>query len=323
MTRISGRLVSAGIARETERMTGENAATFWVPKTTFDFNPKTEYAVNASSLGVIDGRSDAKVVELLGEGSFGGIFYMSSGGLLLYSVLGSLSSSVVTDSAYTHTISRLNTNQHPSLTIFEKSTNQDVKYAGAMINQFTLNCALKDYVRYTAGFMSKTEASASSTVAFSADKAFLAQHITVKFATTVAGLGAASAISIRGINLTFNKNVEDLPALGSVDPADIVNKNFLANGDMSMTFDDETYKDYVLDGTKMAMLVTIDNTDDLIGDTATPKLEFTFAPMSFKDWGRGIGNDDIVTQTIGFDGNFGFTDSMTVSATLRNETVSY
>jgi len=323
MTKIIGRLINLGLARQTDRLVTESAATFWVPKTTYDFNPRTDYAVNQSSLGVIDGRTDAKPVEKLGEGSFGGIMYANSGALLWYAALGTLSSGSIIDSAYIHTISRLNSNQHPLLTIFEKSTNQDVKYGSAAINQFTMNCALKDYVRYTAGFLSKTEETASSTATYSADKAFLAQHITVKLATTTGGLAAASAISVRGLNLTVNKNVEDWQELGSLTPADLVNKEFTVSGDMTLSFDSEVYKDYVIDGTKMAALITIENTDDLIGVTSTAKLDITLAPMTFRDWNRGTGQGDVVTQTVGFDGNFGISDSKTISATFRNSTVSY
>ena len=62
-----GRLINIGFALESERGAAENAAAIWQPKVDFDFNPRTEYAINESGLGIIDGRSDAKVVEKLSE----------------------------------------------------------------------------------------------------------------------------------------------------------------------------------------------------------------------------------------------------------------
>jgi chorismate mutase len=323
MTTEIGRLINVGIGRETARGTAQASATFWIPKVDFDFNPRADVVVNESGLGVIDGRSDAKVVEKVGEGSFGGIVYDKNFGLLLAACLGTWSTGVVTDSAYTHTFTRLNTNQHPALTIFHKDQNLDEKFALAMLNQLTINCALKDFVRYTAGFLSKVGSDTSSTPSYTAENEFLASHVTVKFAATTAALATASATAVRAVNLTINKNVEDLMNLGAVEPSDIVNKALTVSGDLELVFDDDTVRDYVTNGTKKAALITINNTDVLIGTASRPKLEITLAPMSFRDWGRGAGQNDVVTQTVAFDGNFGLTDSKTLSIALTNAQTSY
>ena len=320
-----GRLINVGIAKEDSRGTAEASASFWVPKVDFDFNPRADYAIDNSGLGVIDGRSDAEVVEKLGEGSFGGIAYDKSFGLILAVCIGTWSTSADDPEAdvHTHTITRLNSNQHPSLTIFHDDENTDEKFALAMINSLTINCALKDFVKYSAGFMSKVGTSTSSTPSYSAENHFLAQHVEVKFADAIADLSEASAVSVRGLNLTINKNVEDWQNLGSVDPADIVNKAFTLNGDLETIFDDETYRDYVLDGTQKACLITIENTDVTIGTASHPKLTITLAPMNFRDWGKATDQDGITSQTVAFDGNFNLSDAKTVSMELINEQASY
>jgi hypothetical protein len=323
MTAQIGRLINVGLAKETVRGTGNAAATYWIPKVDFDFNPRADYVINESGLGVIDGRSDAKVVETVGEGSFGGIVYDKDFGLLLAACLGTWSTGVVSDSAYTHSFTRLNTNQHPCLTIFHKDSNVDEKFALGMLNQLTLNCVLKDYVKYTAGFLSKIGSTTSSTVTYVAESPFLATHVTVKFAATTAALGTAVATPVRAFNLTINKNVEDWQNLGSAEPTDIVNKAFTVTGDMELLYDDTTTRGYVTGGTQKACLLTINNTDVLIGTASRPKLEITLAPMTFRDWGRGTGQNDVVTQTVAFDGNFGLSDSKTISIQLVNAVASY
>ena len=235
-----GRLIQVGIAKEASRGTAEASATFWYPKIDFDFNPRADYAVNESGLGVIDGRSDAKVVEKLGEGSFGGLIFDKSIGLILAACLGTWATTGPTDSAYTHAFTRLNSNQHPSLTVFHKDQNVDERYALGMLNNLTINAVLKDFVKFSAGFMSKVGASTSQSPSYSAENIFLATHVTVKFANTIALLGAASASAVRAINLTINKNVEDWQNLGSVEPTDIVNKAFTVSGDLEALLDDET-----------------------------------------------------------------------------------
>ena len=323
MTTKIGRLINVGLAMESSRGDAEDAATFWLPKVDFDFNPRADYAVEESGLGVIDARSDAKVVEKLGEGSFGGIIYDKCFGLILAACLGTWSTGEVVDSSYTHSFSRLNSNQHPALTIFHDDGNVDEKFALGMINSLTINAVVKDFVKYSVGFMSKIGASTASTPSYTAENIFLATHVAVKFADTIAALGTASATAVRAFNLTINKNVEDWMDLGSLDPADIVNKAFAVSGDLEAIYDDATIRDFALDGDKKACLITITNTDVTIGTETNPKLEITLAPMSFRDWGKASGQDDIIAQTIAFDGNFNLSDAKTLSIDLVNTQSSY
>jgi hypothetical protein len=319
-----GRLVQVGLGRESVARGTPAAAGFWMAKVDFDFNPRADLVVNDSGLGVIDARNDAKVVEKVGEGSFGGIVNDKSFGILLAACLGTWSTGTITDTTYTHTFTRLNNNQHPSFTLYHKDLNVEERYPMAMLNQLTINAVLKDYVRFSAGFMSKIGAATTgNTPAYTAENIFLATHATVKFADTVAALGTASATAVRAINLTFNKNVEDLQSLGSVDPTDIVNKAFSVSGDIEMLYGDTVFRDYALAGTKKACLITISNTDALLGTASYPTLTITLSPMSLRDWGRSTGQDDVVLQTLAFDGNFSITDSATVSATLKNTQASY
>ena len=319
-----GRLVNVGLGRESVGRGTPAAAAFWLPKVEFDFDPKAELAVDNSGLGVIDGRSDAKVVEQLGEGSFGGVVYDKTFGILLAACLGTWSSVGPSDSGYTHSFTRLNSNQHPSLTIYHKDQNVEERFPLGMLSQLSIKMALKDYVRYTAGFMSKIGVTTTgNTPSYISENAFLATHATIKFADTVAALGTASDVGVRAVNLTINKNVEDWQNLGSTDPADIVNKALFCSGDFELLFDDVTYRDYVLAGTKKAARLTLENTDVAIGTATHPKMQITFAPLTLKDWGRGVGQDDIASQTIAFDGNFGFTSSKTLDIVLVNTQTSY
>jgi len=319
------RLVDFGLARETVRGTADTAAEFWLPKIDFDFVPKVQTAVDNSGLGVIDARSGHAVTQKYGEGSIGGIVYSESIGALLAMALGTWGSSTAVGAAYTHTFTRLNTNQHPSYTLFVKDENLDEGYPLGMLNQLTINAVVEDYIKFTAGFMSKAGAVATQTPSYSAsDYAFLPKNMAVKLATTTAALGTASATSLKSFRLTINKNLESWGELGSVDPTDVVNKEFAVEGEMTLVFDGDTERALVLAGTKMAMSVVLSDTDNHIGTGSThPSIAFELAPLSLEEFSRSGGAGDVELQTIRFAGNFGIADTKTISAVLVNGTASY
>lgn len=319
------RLVDFGLGRETTRGTLEASADFWIPKVDFDFIPKVDLAVDDSGFGVIDARSESKVVKQYGEGAVGGVVYDNSFGLLLALILGTWSTSADDPEAgvNTHAFTRLNTNQHPAATVFVKDENLDERYALGMLNQLTINAVIETPIKWTAGFLSKVGASTSQTPSYTAENLFLPTHMAVKFATTIAGLAAADETALRALRMTINKNAETWQDLGSADPSDIVNKEFAVEGELDVAFDSATLRDYVLNATEMAASIALANTDVTIGLASNPTLSFELAPMAFTDFGRGGALGDIEIATIRFDGNFKLSDSKTISAGLINTQASY
>jgi hypothetical protein len=315
------RLVNFGVALEgtTNRGTAKTTASVWIPKIDFDFAPTVDVAVDDSGLGVIDARQGSDVVLKYGEGSIGGIVYDNSFGYLLKMALGSSSVTTAAAGVYTHTFTVEQSNAHPSATIFVKDENLDERYALGMLNQLTVNAAVDDYAKFTAGFMSKdgTSVTASSTVAYTEEHAFVPSGISM-----IIGTGT-TATSIRSLRLTINKNVENWPELGSDEPVDIVNKEFSADGEFERVYDGATERDLVLNGTKEAVTIELTGADT-IGTASNPKLTFNFAEASFEEFGKSGGAGDVETQTIGFQGNLKIsTTSETINVELTNTQSAY
>jgi hypothetical protein len=73
----------------------------------------------------------------------------------------------------------------------------------------------------------------------------------------------------------------------------------------------------------MAMSIVMSDTDNLIGTASYPNLSFELSPVSFEEFSRSGGPGEIEVQTIRFAGNFGLSDSKTISAVLVNAQSSY
>ncbi|MCR2833477.1 phage tail tube protein [Parerythrobacter lacustris] len=324
MTKFLGRLADIGIAKEAVRGTAETSATFYLPKTSLTLDDGIEQAIDESSNGVIEDSVGAAVTGKFAEGEIEGNIYDKSFGLLLLACLGSVSTSGPSESTvYTHAFSVLQSAQHPALTLFLDDPNQDYKYPLAILESLNIDVMIGAYAKYTAAFRSKVGTTATLTPSYSTENHFLPQHGSLKIATNLAGLGAASAIDVRSVKLSFNKNIEDDRKLGSLDQADILNKQFSVEGSVELVFNDNTFKTDMLADTAKAMRLRLTNSDVTIGSSLNPQLTIDLAKAKFSKFERSYGNDDIVTATTDFKGFYSVADTEMVSAELINTQSSY
>jgi hypothetical protein len=324
MTKFIGRLADIGIAKEAVRGTAETSASFYLPRTSLSINDGINQAIDESTVGVIEDSPGAAVIAKFAEGEIEGHIFDKSFGLILLASLGSVSTTgPAQTTVYTHAFSVLQSAQHPSLTLFLEDPNQDYKYALAVLETLDLEVMLGQYATYRAAFRSKVGATATVTPSYVAENHFLPQYGSLKTATNLAGLGAATAIEIRSFKLSVNKNVEDDRKLGSTDPADILNKQFAVEGSIELVFNDNTFKTEMLADTAKAMRLRLTNTDVTIGTSLNPQLTLDLAKVKFSSFERKYENDGIVTATVEFKGFYSVSDASMMTAELINTQTSY
>lgn len=324
MSKFIGRLADIGIAKEASRGTAEAAVDFYLPKVSLSIDDGIEQTIDESSVGVIEDAQGASVIAKFAECEIEGNIHDKSFGLILLAALGSVSTGSAQESTvYPHTFTVLQSAQHPSLTLFLDDPNQDYKYALAMLQSLELDVMLGQYARYRASFRSKVGATATLSPSYSSENHFLPQHGSLKTASDLSGLGAASAIDVRSVKLTVNKNVEDDRKLGSLDQADILNKQFAVEGTIELVFNDNTFKTDMLADTAKAMRLRLTNSDVTIGDTLNPQLTVDLAKVKFSNFEKAYENDGIVTATVDFKGFYSLSDTSLISAELINEQASY
>ncbi len=225
--------------------------------------------------------------------------------------------------ANTHTFSVLQSAQHPSLTIVEKSDIDDFDYVLAMIESMELSLVQNEFLNYVIGFRSKKGVVGSNTVAITAESLFIPQNVTFKTAADLAGLGAAPETKVRSFSMTITKNLEDDRNLGSVDPDDILNKQFMVEGTVEILYEDQVFKGFVTDDVERAMRIDMTHADN-IGATSTPsQLTFDLAKVKFSEIARTQGINDLIMQTLTFKGFFSLADSKSIEAVLINGTTGY
>lgn len=303
MAKFTKRRVSVGIAKESPRGTAV-AAQYWIPKTALTFDDKVTKALVAGSYGNLSGAPlTAYTVEKWAEGNIEGEININSFGLILLAVLGTESATAATPGAgaNTHDYTLLNTNEHPSLTIHVNDPIGDMQFKLAMLNSLTIDFALGEIVKYTANFVSRVHKSSSETPSWVTDTRFVSPNLTFKLGDNYSVVASQTAIKLKSLKLDIAKTVERLDILGSLGPEDILNKDLRISGSLELTYEDRTWRDYMLNGTTRAMQIKLTSTKSINagGDKAT--LEFIFPKVHFDAWESTGGLGDVASQTINFE----------------------
>ena len=319
MAKVIGRTGAIGIAVESTKGTGE-APAFWVPVKSYSFDDKVEYVKNDSAMGRIEENNDADIIKLWGEGEYGGKIFIDSVGAELVAVFGGSPTSTERGSSdvFDHTYALVNSNDHKSLTIGYVDDIQDVRSPYAMVNSWSLEVAVDDYVMRTINLISKKSASASNTPAFTNEVEFIPSQVSLKLAATAAGLDAASAINVTAFNMEIAKNAEALYVLGSNEPQDIINKQFSVTGTIELYFEDTTQRAYVFANTHRAIRVDMIDTTVNLGSGHNPELRFDLNEVVFEEFERGWDANDPLKQTLNFTALYSQADGEMITARLTN-----
>lgn len=322
MARIIGRLTSVGIAKEAVRGTAL-APTYWVGVRSLDFEDTIETKDNESGFGAIDAVQDSAIIKQWAEGGFEGKIYDLSEGVILRALCGAapVSAQRAASGVYDHTFTPANNNLHSTLCIAVKDANNSLRYANAVVDSYSFEATLDDYIHRTVSFVAKKGAAGSDTLAYTNENEFLPKHMVAKFAAAGAASGtidAASAVKIRGVSFEVNKNAEGLQVMGSNDIDDAVNKQLEITGSIEMYYDDTTYKTLFQNGTHQSVRLDIINTDVTIGSTHNPAIRFEFADIVITGWSKGFDNNDIQTQTLEFKATLNLTLARAFQARLTN-----
>lgn len=224
-----------------------------------------------------------------------------------------------------HFFERLNSNTHPSFTIYGSDPVGDDRAAYCMVDSFEVEFKVGDYAKFNAKFKGKKLASTSAqNPVYTADNPFLAKHASVKFATDESGLNAATASTVQRFKLTINKNLVDVQAFGDTDIASIHNQQFSIAGDLEAIYNATTFRDYVANSNKKACRIAAVNNEvtAILSDSANsiyPSLYIDMARISFEEWSRSNENNGLVNQTMGFSGEFDVSTAMTLEILLINK----
>lgn len=323
MAKIIGRNISAGVSVEKVRNTAQLTAEKWVKKTSAYIEEKAESVIEDSTCGsVLEDSFNRRVIKKWVEGSLEGIVQADAIGYLLYNLFGTVNTTGST--VYTHVFSLLQTILHPTLSIFVKNggIEQNV-YAGGMIGSLNISASIDDYIRYNASFTAISGSANADTVTCDTEYDFIGRDITIKVADTEAGLSGATALKVKGLDITFDQGIIPNFVFGAYTPEDINNAKFSIEGTLTKDYIDTVFKTLYQNDSAKYMSITIEGGSTIGTGSDKPTLTILMNKVMINDWSLSGGADELVQETIGFKAFYNKTDTEACTVTLKNLTSEY
>lgn len=312
------RLISLWIWKESTAGTEASAYTF-IPLTVSPFiKPINEYIKNENGIGRIEWSNGQELIKAESETAIEGWVWQETFGHLLTAVFWTSSTPATVETwVYKHSFSVANTNNHKSYSCVSDWTTQNLSLYN-LLDTLGLSAEVGSVLMFSGLFKGKkVNTTTGNTVAFASEEYFKVANMTIKFASSVSGLTAASAVDLQTVNFELTKNVASVYKVWSLEPNTMHNQQMDLTGDFEALFDDDTFKDYVTAGTNKAMRITI-TWDSLIGATEKSEISFDFANLNFTEWDRSTDNNAILTQTVWFEWGYSIADTEMVTWYLQN-----
>lgn len=321
MTKFAGRRGALAVAIEDTRGTPPSSSSdyFWVPFATMSFKDTVEEAREEQGMGQLADSDSKFVVMKMGEGEVEAQLYDKALGVILSGVMGSLPSTSGSN-PYTHAYTLSNSNQHQSVSLYWSDPDRKDMYKLGMVDNLQLSVEPSGIVNWTTGFKSKTadEWTTLSPDFTSLGSKFLHQHVSVKLASNIAGLSGATAISLKNLELNINKNTMFDSVMGTVEPEDILNQQISVEGTIELNLEDDTYRDYMLNGTYRSMEIKLN------GGTSS-SLTIQLPRVDFSEWEPDFTLNEVAKQSINFKANYDAANGLAIISTceLVNTQTSY
>lgn len=298
----SGRRGGIGFSKESSRGNTGASVDYWLPFAAYSFNEKVTKVRDDSGFSVIETPNTADIVKQWNEGDIEFNIRDLSIGLILLNLFGTetFANNTPQSGVGQHTFTVAESNQHQSLTVYKKTPLETLAAAGSMINQFQLRAVLDQYVRCNVGLMGKMFATDSASIAYVNENRFRPQDVQIKIAATANELAAASVQpTMRSMNITVNKNIQDYQGLSSVTPVDFVNRGYEVRLEFELALESTTFKNYTLLNQMRAMSIKLINNDATIGTSTRPNLEFILDQIDFDpfDIDEALENIAIIKMT--------------------------
>lgn len=276
---------------------------------------KTNVVENESALGVVDEINNSDVTSSWMEGDIGGKVADQAIGYLLTGFFGSPTTGTAEDGIYPHTFRMAQSSIPQTLSVTRSNPLETLRYSYGTVDSLEFTAETDDYVMFSAALKGRPGEPASATSAFLDETEFTSKHATVKLASDVGGLAAATNLKAVSAKLNLERPSEAFNPLGTGDEPEFDRGAFSVSGEVVVRYTDTQYEEDFLNNTAKALQLKLENNGR--------SLTFTLPQVRTRELERSGDRNEVVTQTLNLKGEYSLSAGYTVEAVLRNTRATY
>jgi hypothetical protein len=278
MAKTAGTQVAVGLGIEGYANPGVAVAeTIFIPWLDYSIQGISEKSMFNAARGIRNMASNSMIRRKYSQGSFSVVPNVKVMPYLLSLALGGVSSSGISDSAYTHTFTVNNTNATPRTATLttEEGAIQTAQYLNCVCNSLNFEVS-DDYAKATIEVIGQFPGTDTISESYANETEFAYHQYTAKFGTSLSAAAGNSATPLKAFKLNINNNVllDDAFLSGSngISAGGLVMGRLQVTGSYTLLFSDTTELAKYQANTKNAVIVTFEGS--LIGSTSKETITF-------------------------------------------------
>lgn len=315
--------VWVGVSIEEERWILALPIQYRFPWTDNTFSDKANIESDSWAVDTIVDSINSEVTKQRAEWTIWGQVYPNGIWFFLKALLWNVESSWA-DWVYEHTFTLLESNTHPTLTVWINTPLWWTAYALANIESMDFTAEVWGKFTVSINLKAKKWEETTHSVSYLDENWFVANMLKVFIADTTNWLDNAENICLQSITISFKKEIKDIECLSSLDPIDYINASFSIEWSMEMMFENNTYKNYFLNWTPKALRILAEDTKhpyEWVDNYPTFMLDL--AKVIITEWTPEFTVDDITKQSISFKWHYDLRSRKAVEIYLKNTQPSY
>lgn len=307
MAKISGNQVAVGLGIESYAAPGTAVAeTVFIPWLDYSIQAVAEKALFAPARGLRNMTANSMIKRKYAQGSIGFVPNVKIMPYFLSLAMGSVSSSTISDSAYTHTITVNNDNATPRTATIttEQGSIQTAQFVNGVCNTLGLEVS-DEYAKCTAEMIAKFPGTDTISESYSSETEFAYHQYTAKFGTSLSAAAGATATPLKSFSLNINNNVmldeAFLSGSNEIASGGLVMGKMEITGSYSLHFADTAELAKYKANTKNALIVTFEGA--LIGSSSKETMQFklgrlvlTKPPLEYSVDGLAVLNQEFTVE---------------------------
>lgn len=311
------------VAIEATRGEKQTTMQYRFPRTDNTFSDKANVESDSWVVDTIVDSINSEVTKQWSEWTIWGQVYPNWIWFFLKALLWNVESSWA-DWIYEHKFSLLESNTHPTLTVWCSTPISWSSYPLAMIESMDFTAEVGWKFTVSINLKAKKWTDDTHVVTYTDESWFIANMLKVFIADNLEWLDNTDNICLQSITVSIKKEIKDIECLSSIDPIDYINSSFSIEWSMEMLFEDNTYKDYFLNGTPKALrLLAEDKKHPYEWIENYPTFMLDLAKIKITDWTPAFTIDDVTKQSISFKGHYDVKTKKAIEVYLKNTQPSY